>query len=646
MDKIVDIAGHPLVLPIAAALVIGAVAFVLARWSVGCGRLLGLAAAVAVGACGIQVQRAGATAALSQTWADLGAGIVLRVDLTTTPLGMLVWIASAAFAVLIAVYSVRGMPGLWREGRFGAYLAWTLASVCLVATAGNLLVLLVGWELVTLMLFFMLNQGRGDSRAGAAKTYGILGFADACLLLALALLASLDGGTDNWSLTAAPRSVADLGPLGYAVYALILVAGLAKAGAVPLHTWIPSAAKDAPTPVMALLPAALDKLLGIYLLAVLSLQMFRPDGAMQVVMMVIGAVTILSAVLMAMMQHNLKRLLSFHAVSQVGYMVLGLGTGTLLGVLGGLFHMLNNAIYKSSLFLMSGSVERACGTDEIEKMGGLARVLPITFASTLIAAGAISGVPPLNGFASKWLIYQGALQVSQTHAGLAVALVTAAVFGSAMTLASFVKVLYAGFLSPAPTGPEALPQPKKFAESFFLAAPMVVLAGACVVLGLWPELVIGRILVPAVAAGQTELAVSATQLKSGSLGFWSPAQATGLIVLGVLGGVALVFILGASRKVRVVRPFVGGEVPGPDDDRFRLPATGFYATIAEMPVIGPLLAGGEQGAMDVYHWSGRHGNTFVQMLRSWHTGLISLYVTWCLLGLTATLLYLLLAGRS
>jgi formate hydrogenlyase subunit 3/multisubunit Na+/H+ antiporter MnhD subunit len=261
------------------------------------------------------------------------------------------------------------MRGAYWEGKYYAYLIWALGGACIVGLAENLLVLLVGWEIVTLMLFLMINQGKGDAKSGGAKTYGILGFADACLLLAVALLATLDGGSANWSLSAM-HDVGGLGAMGYVIYALILVAALAKAGAIPLHTWIPAAAKDAPTTVMAYLPAALDKLLGIYLLATLSLRMFVPDWSLRVVMMVVGAVTILAAVLMAMMQHNLKRLLSFHAVSQVGYMVLGIGTGTTIGVIGGLFHMINHAIYKCNLFLMSGSVGRAAGTDEIAPAAG------------------------------------------------------------------------------------------------------------------------------------------------------------------------------------------------------------------------------------------------------------------------------------
>ncbi len=142
---------------------------------------------------------------------------------------------------------------------------------------------------------------------------------------------------------------------------------------------------------MAYLPASLDKLLGIYLLARISLHMFVLNEPLKFLLLIIGAVTIILAVMMALVQHNLKKLLAFHAVSQVGYMVMGIGTGVPIGIIGGLFHMLNHAIYKCCLFLGAGAVEKRTGTTELEELGGLAKSLPVPFISMVIAAFAISG---------------------------------------------------------------------------------------------------------------------------------------------------------------------------------------------------------------------------------------------------------------
>jgi len=640
MSDFIQAVRDPLVAPIVLAMAAGALAYVASRVLPLLSKVLALAASVLVLLLGVGILRGPAGLTFSSAPINLGASFTLAVDLARTPLGLVVVVGSAGFAVLITLYSFRAMAGDRSEGKFYAYLIWALGGAVIVGLAGNLLVLLVGWELVTLMLFLMVNQGRPGARDGAAKAYCILGFSDACLLLAVAMLVG-QGGSANLSLTAGPVSVASMGPTGYVIYVLIMIAALAKAGAIPLHTWIPAIARDAPTPLMAYLPAALDKLLGIYLLAVLALRMFKPDGTMQIVMMVVGATTIIAAVFMAMMQHNLKRLLSFHAVSQVGYMVLGIGTGTTIGVIGGLFHMINNAIYKSNLFLMSGVVGRAVGSDEIEDMGGLARRLPVTFACGAVAAAAISGVPPFNGFVSKWLIYQGTLE---RHSGLGMTLLVLAVFGSALTLASFVKVMYSAFLSPAPKGAA---YPARAKESFWMAAPMVVLAAACVVLGLWPHLATTDILRPALAgAGTTgpDIVAGGGQIST-ALGLWNPTQATGLILIGIVLGMVLLWLASMGSKVRVVRPFLAGEVPAPDDDRFRVPGTHFYRTIEQIPGVGPLLGQGEAGAMDPYHWSARYGGTIVEWLRGLHSGLISLYVAWCLAGLTAILVYLLVAGR-
>ena len=133
---------------------------------------------------------------------------------------------------------------------------------------------------------------------------------------------------------------------------------------------------------------------------------------MSIVMMTIGAVTILLAVMMALIQKDYKRLLSYHAISQVGYMILGIGTALPVGIVGGLFHMINNAMFKSGLFLTGGAVEKQTGTTDLHNLGGLGRKMPVTFACFLMLALSISGVPPFNGFFSKELIFDGALKAA------------------------------------------------------------------------------------------------------------------------------------------------------------------------------------------------------------------------------------------
>ncbi|HUU31247.1 MAG TPA: proton-conducting transporter membrane subunit, partial [Phycisphaerae bacterium] len=357
------------------------------------------------------------------------------------------------------------------------------------------------------------------------------------------------------------------------------------------------------------------------------------------------------AVMMAMIQHNLKRLLAFDAVSQAGYMVLGMGlaawvlaSGRAAGGLsaayqaaatiafaGGLFHMLNNALFKSALFLVAGSVERITGTADMDRLGGLARRLPITFACCVVAAAAVSGVPPLNGFVSKWLVYQAALE---TGSGLAMLCLVVAVFGSALTAAVFVKFVHSAFLgtrgSAVPAGDD---RPR---ESLAMAVPMIVLAAACIGLGIGGGWAVKGLILPAAQAVGIQPAGIETSggwvldLQEGR-GFWSPTLATALIVLGVAIGL-VIYVIGRTMRVRVVPNFVGGEDDS-SDATWHVSGTGFYETIRNLPGLKGAFGDASAGAFDLYRLTGRYGGTLVARLSGWHTGLLAVYTSWILIGL-------------
>jgi formate hydrogenlyase subunit 3/multisubunit Na+/H+ antiporter MnhD subunit len=272
----------------------------------------------------------------------------------------------------VILYSVTYWRTNAENHRFYAFALWAVAATSVALCTRHLLVFLFAWEAVTLMLYLLIGTGEPEARAGAAKTFSILGFGDVALILAVAGVFAIGGaraldidflqGDGRIALTSAGH---------VALYLLFLAAALAKAGAMPLHTWVPAAAEHAPVPTMALLPASLDKLLGIMLLARISLGFFGDlTAGLQILLMVIGVVTIIAAAMMALIQHELKKLLSFHAVSQVGYMVLGIGTGVPVGIAGGLFHMINHAIYKCLLFLSGGAVESRTGDVDLDDLGG------------------------------------------------------------------------------------------------------------------------------------------------------------------------------------------------------------------------------------------------------------------------------------
>ena len=397
-------------------------------------------------------------------------------------------LSAAVFGFLIILYSTVFMREKPCLNQFYAYFLLTLSFANGVALANNLILMLFFWEGLLLTLFGMINIGNKHAFKTATKAFIIVGITDLCMMLGIILTGYLSG-----TLTMSKINLPLTGLAGLA-FILLMIGAISKAGSMPFHSWIPDAAIDAPLPFMALVPAAFEKLLGIYFLARISLDMFQLNihSWVSVMLMTIGAITILFAVMMALVQKDYKRLLSYHAISQVGYMILGIGTAVPAGIVGGLFHMINNALYKSGLFLTGGAVEKQTGTTDLEKLGGIARKMPVTFICFLITAVSISGVPPFNGFFSKELVYDGALE-----RGLIFYI--AAVLGSFFTAASFLKLGHAAFLG-------KLNEKNKDVKevSFPMLFPMITIAFLCVLFGLYNYLPIKLIIQPILGASRME----------------------------------------------------------------------------------------------------------------------------------------------
>ncbi|HID92828.1 MAG TPA: NADH-quinone oxidoreductase subunit L [bacterium (Candidatus Stahlbacteria)] len=570
------------------------------------------------------------------------------------------------FGLLISLYSIRFMQGRERLSEYYGYLLFTIGASAGAVLANNLILFLVFWGIVLLTLYGLLSLG---SYKVATKGASIIGFSDFCLILGIIFLWRV---THTFGMSEINKVPLNSG-LAIGAFVLMMIGAIAKAGAMPFHTWIPDAAEKVPVPVMALLPASLDKLLGIYFLSRICMDFFKftPNSVLSIILMLIGSVTIVVAVLMALVQHNIIKLLSYHAVSQVGYMVLGIGTAIPLGIAGGIFHMLNHSIYKACLFLAGGSAKKIAGTPEIDKMGGLSGILPITFVTGLIAALSISGVPPFNGFFSKWMVYQGVIEAGTSGHGwisnLWIVWLTAAMFGSALTLASFMKFIHGTFLGQ--TRVPSAAAPKRINENFSMATPMIILAGLCVAFGIFA------------CAIPLNLFISPTVGKGFSfLGFWSPTLATLLIIIGiVIGGV--IYLVSRVRPVRgLVREdtsFIGGEsievgeVLPPDGGEpiatMRVSGVEFYDTIKDYEGLKGLYDRALRGVYDFYNWGIRFSKGvayFVwtlgdrladrlwsvayklvlgvsESLRKTHTGILTTYLLWISIGLVVLLLVLL-----
>lgn len=275
--------------------------------------------------------------------------------------------------------------------------------------------------------------------------------------------------------------VAALLPRSIVVFAvaLFIVGFGTKAGVAPFHPWLPDAHAEAPTPVSALLSGVMIKMAAYALTRVVV--MFYPSyPPIATFIVVLGVFTMILGGLMALAQDDLKRLLAYSSVSQMGYILMGVGLGTYLGIYGGLFHLLNHGIYKALLFLSTGAVIYAVAQREISQLGGLARKMPVTAACFLIGALSISGLPPFNGFMSKLTIYLAGAEIGMWWA------VILAIFTSLLTMIVLIRAGYRVFWGELKAGSSDQEGIREAPASILI--PMIILAGLCVVLGVYPQL--------------------------------------------------------------------------------------------------------------------------------------------------------------
>jgi formate hydrogenlyase subunit 3/multisubunit Na+/H+ antiporter MnhD subunit len=343
---------------------------------------------------------------------------------------------------------------------------------------------------------------------------------------------------------------------------------------------------------------------------------------MRFILLSIGVVTIITAVMMALVQHNYKRLLGFHAVSQVGYMIVGFGLGSLLGIAAGLFHMINNALYKGGLFLAAGAVEQQTGKEEIEDLGGLSRAMPLTFFATLVFALSISGIPPFNGFASKWMIYQGIIDFGQGTGfsnQLWIVWLGLAVLGSALTLASFIKFTGGIFLG---RQDKSLSHVKEVNPVMWI--PMLILAVICIGFGVFStHLVVPKLFMP--VTGTFEFT-----------GTWAAGTVSILVLVSIVLGL-IIYLVGNTRNFRTSDSFVGGEKI---QDQTSFSTLEFYKSLQEFPWLGHMFRWARERKFDLYELSRLFVSWLGRLFSRLHTGVLHDYALWVFAGLVILLLLL------
>jgi hydrogenase-4 component B len=465
------------------------------RWSLAGGLCaVGASALVCAGAA-LAVLTGGTSDAFALTWPlPLGAAR-LAVD------GLSAWflLTIAIVSASVAIFSW----GYWQDqleqravSLFSALLCVMVAAMVLVVCAADVVLFLAGWELMSLAAFLLigLHHREGKARRGAWMYLIATHLGTALFVLPMFGVLAGRGGTTSFASFGPAMSAARPATCAF-LFLLGLIGFGTKAGFMPMHVWLPAAHPVAPTPISALLSGVVVKT-GIYgLLRLLTWLPPLPVGC-AVTLLIMAMVSGVVGVLFALAQHDIKRLLAYHTVENIGIIGIGIGMGMLgqttghpalsaVGYAGALLHVLNHALFKGLLFMSGGAVIHATGTGEIERLGGLVRSTPINATLFLVGAVAICGLPPLNGFVSEWLIYgslfRGAARTHGLPAALPVlGLISLALMGG-LALACFAKVFSVVFLgAPRDTSLHGHTTPRS------MLTGMAILGLLCVSIGVLP----------------------------------------------------------------------------------------------------------------------------------------------------------------
>ena len=480
------------------------------------------------------------------------------------PLSAWFLLVLSLLAAPIALFSI----GYTRHGHLrerspfvGAAFVALVGAVELVFAAADAITFLFAWELMTLVnagLVATEHEQRASRRA--AYLYLVMSHVATGLLIGGFFIAAAAAGTFSFEALFSGRFAS--GGMRHVLFALFFAGFAVKAGIIPLHVWLPEAHPAAPTSISALMSGVIIKT-GIYgIVRICIAGLGTPSLSWGVVVLLLGGLSAVLGVLYALMQHDLKRLLAYHSIENIGIILLGLGAGMIalafgrsdvasIGITAGLYHVLNHAVFKGLLFLGAGGIVMATGTRHIEELGGLLRRMPWTGAFFLIGAMAISGLPPLNGFASEWLTFQAFLfgfrgsgeplvHLLFPLGGATLALTTA------LAAACFVKAFGISFLALPRSGAAAAARE----SSFVMLLPQAFLAVLCIGLGLLPGVVIH-------ALGSVMATLPGLQPAAGlagSLGMSSPLGSFDRVIpvalaAALIGGLTLAGLLTVRRAL-------------------------------------------------------------------------------------------------
>ncbi len=560
-------------------------------------------------------------------------GIALEVDALSLFFALLV-----AVAVFVScVYSFSYMNRDDNVPQYYTLFLMLAGGVMGLVLSGDLFNMFIMVEILTFAAVALTAfRNRATGALEAAFKYLVVGSIGSTCILAGTIMLYAQAHTLNF----AQLSALIPGQLNNATkvaFALLFVGFSTKAFIVPFHPLAADAHGAAPASISVLISGVLTKS-GLYGIIRLVYFLFQSMGlgTIQFMLVFIGSLSMFVCVTMALAQHDFKRLLAFHSISQIGYVLTAAGLCTALGISAGLYHAMNHTLFKGLLFLAAGAVLHETGTTDLDKLGGLSKKMPHTTALFLIGAASISGIPPFNGFASKWMVYQATYEKAVESGNIGFLLVTIiALITSVLTLASFVKVSQSVFFGRLPKEYENVKE-----VPFGMRFAMGLFATLCVVTGLFPKLVnhyltepaaravfsVGRYINAMMGGGYAEsvmgdLAPAAQNVTFVEVGVWNPVS--WLLVLAImLLAVTLVAILG--KYDRVSEQPAGEKLEGKYD----------------------LFFGGEKsvysqvGGGDLF-WGFKHNwRHYFSFMHDLHSGVVNDYALWAVVAIALCTVFL------
>lgn len=551
-------------------------------------------------------------------------GIALEVDALSLFFALLVSVA----VFVSGVYSIQYMHHDDNEREYYTLFLMLGGGVMGLVLSGDLFNMFIMVEILTfaaVALTAFRNTAKGALEA--AFKYLVVGsIGSTCILVGTSMLYA-----QAHTLNLAQLAQVIPGNLNTATkvaFALLFVGFGTKAFIVPFHPLAADAHGAAPASISVMISGVLTKS-GIYGIIRLTYFLFQTMnlGTMQFLLVFIGSLSMFICVTMALAQHDFKRLLAFHSISQIGYVLTAVGLCTALGVSAGLYHAMNHTLFKGLLFLAAGAVLHETGTTDLGKLGGLSKKMPHTTVLFLIGAFSISGIPPFNGFASKWMIYQATYQKAVESGNIGFLLVTIiALVTSVLTLASFVKVSQSVFFGQLPRELENVKE-----VSFGMRLAMGIFALLCVLTGLFPNLVTTYITEPAAKAvfsvaqyisamGFDASGVAAENAVSfAHVGVWEPISWLLILCIALLS----VTIVAVASKYDNVSQRSGDAV----DSKYEL----FYG--------GEAQAFSQVGGGDLF-WGFKHNwRGYFDVMHRLHSGVVNDYALWAVVDLALVLLF-------